>query len=245
MNWFAGRGVSGRTAVAQLFCLPFAGGGAGAFRAWPSDVPESIELLPVQLPGRERRLADDPDFSVADVAEAIAMRADRPFGIYGHSMGGRIAFEVVRHLRRTGQVLPVLLAVGGTRAPHLPATGALTGVSRLPDDEMFAALTEAGGTPPELLEHRELMTLFAPMLRSDFRRLDEYVYTDEPPLPVPIVAFHGTEDELVSTAEVAAWQDHTAAGFALHEVPGTHFFLREGQRSQLLAPLTRRLLELS
>jgi surfactin synthase thioesterase subunit len=245
VSWFAGRGASADTAVAQLFCLPFAGGGAAAYRAWPPDLPASIELLPVQLPGRERRLADDPDFAIADVAEAISRRADRPFALYGHSMGGRIAFEVVRELRRTGRPLPVLLAVGGTRAPHLPTSGVLSGVSALPDDEMFAALTEAGGTPAELLEHRELMTLFAPMVRADFRRLDEYVFTEEPPLPVPIDAFHGSDDELVTPEDVAAWQRHTSAAFAMHEVPGSHFFLREGQRVRLLQRLAKRLLDLT
>ncbi|TDP95159.1 thioesterase II family protein [Labedaea rhizosphaerae] len=245
MTWFATRGAAAETAVAQLFCLPFAGGAAAAFRQWSPELPASIELLPVQLPGRERRLAEDPDFAIADLAEAIVRRADRPFGIYGHSMGGRVAFEVVRELRRTGAPLPVLLAVGGSRAPHLPLTGALSGVSALPDDEMFTALTEAGGTPAELLEHRELMTLFAPMIRADFRRLDEYVFTDEPPLPVPIIAFHGTSDDLVEIEDVVAWERHTSAGFTLHEVPGGHFFLREGHRARLLEPLAKRLLELS
>lgn len=245
MSWFATRAVPADTAVAQLFCLPFAGGGAAAFRAWSAGLPASIELLPVHLPGRERRIADDPDFTIAEVADAIAERADRPYGIYGHSMGGRLAFEVIRHLRREGKALPVLLAVGGTRAPDLPPEGALTGVSRLPDDEMFAALTDAGGTPAELLEHRELMTLFAPMIRSDFRRLDDYVYVDEPPLPVPIMAFHGTADDLVDVAAVTAWQRHTTAGFEVREVPGGHFFLREDHRARLLEPLARRLLDLA
>ena len=44
----------------RLFCLPCAGGGASAFRAWRDGLPASIDLCPVQLPGRENRLNEHP-----------------------------------------------------------------------------------------------------------------------------------------------------------------------------------------
>jgi surfactin synthase thioesterase subunit len=245
VSWFPARAQRATPVTAQLFCLPFAGGGAAAFREWPAGLPKEIELVPVHLPGRERRMGEDPEFGIDELADVVAERADRPYGVYGHSMGGRIAFELVRELRRTGRPLPVLLAVGGTRAPHLPPSDRLHGVSALPEEEMFTVLTEAGGTPPEIMEHRELMSLIAPMLRADFRRLDDYVYTDEPPLPVPIAAFHGTADTIVEPDDVAGWVKHTSAGFTVHEVPGGHFFLREDHRDALLRPLAERLLELS
>ncbi|WP_431906344.1 thioesterase II family protein, partial [Micromonospora carbonacea] len=118
MNWFVSAGSRPQAPV-RLFCLPYAGAGASAFRHWQGAFGADVEVLPVQLPGRENRISEDPRFTVADVAAAIAGRADRPYAIYGHSMGGRVGFEVVRALARTGGPLPLRLYVGGGRAPHV------------------------------------------------------------------------------------------------------------------------------
>lgn len=226
MNWFVSPG-SRPQAPAQLFCLPYAGGGASTFRRWQSAAGPDVEVLPVQLPGRENRIGDDPDFTVAELATVIADRADRPYAVYGHSMGGRLGFEVVRELRRTGRELPVRLYVGGARAPHVTAASFFDGLSRVDDDELLRRLAAGGGLPDGLLDHPELVELLLPLLRADFGRVDSYRYLPEAPLPVPVVAFAGRHDRAVSREQSAAWAEHTAAGFTLHELDGGHFFLHD------------------
>jgi hypothetical protein len=39
----------------RLFCFPYAGGGAGMFRDWSSEMPPTMEVGAIRLPGRERR----------------------------------------------------------------------------------------------------------------------------------------------------------------------------------------------
>lgn len=57
-----------------LVCLPFAGSGAGFYRAW-KDIPTyGIDVLPVQLPGREELFLDEP---FSDALEAAAHLAPR------------------------------------------------------------------------------------------------------------------------------------------------------------------------
>ncbi|MFI6824113.1 thioesterase domain-containing protein [Micromonospora sp. NPDC050187] len=226
MTWFASTGRRPHASV-QLFCLPYAGAGASAFRRWRDAIGEDVEVQPVQLPGREARIAEDPDFDVTEVAEAIAARADRPYAIYGHSMGGRLGFDVVRELRRTGRPLPVRLYVGGARAPHVTDTSHFDGLSRVDDEELLARLRAGGGLPEEILEHPELVELLLPLLRADFSRVDTYRYTPEEPLPVPIVAFSGRTDLAVTREQSAAWDRHTTAGFVLHDIDGGHFFLHD------------------
>ncbi|WP_434090595.1 thioesterase domain-containing protein [Micromonospora chalcea] len=221
----------------RLFCLPYAGAGASAFRRWASEFGESVDVTPVQLPGRENRITEDPRFSVAEVADAIASRADRPYAIYGHSMGGRLGFDVVRELRRTGRPLPLRLYVGGARAPHVRTPGPFDGLSRASDDELLRRLGEGGGLPAELLDHPELVELLLPLLRADFGRVDDYRHVPGEPLPVPIVAFAGRTDRAVTRDQNAAWAEHTAAGFTLHELDGGHFFLHD--RLPELAALIR------
>ncbi|MEH1166773.1 thioesterase domain-containing protein [Micromonospora sp. CPCC 205539] len=226
MNWFLSAG-SRDPAPVQLFCLPYAGAGAGAFRHFPGQFGPDVEVLPVQLPGRENRISEDPRFRVVDVASAIAGRATGPYAIYGHSMGGRLGFEVVRELRRAGLALPVRLYVGGARAPHVTAPSLFDGLSQVDDDELLRRLETGGGLPAGLLEHPELVDLLLPLLRADFERVDTYRYRPEEPLPVPIVAFSGRHDRAVTREQSAAWREHTAAGFTLHELDGGHFFLHD------------------
>ncbi|GAB3143121.1 hypothetical protein GCM10027290_18980 [Micromonospora sonneratiae] len=226
MNWFVSTDP-GPTAATQLFCLPYAGAGASVFRGWQAEIGNDVEVLPVQLPGREHRIMEDPEFAVADVAAAIAERADRPYAIYGHSMGGRVGFEVIRELRRTGAALPVRLYVGGARAPHVNSTSLFDGLSKVDDDELLRRLADSGSLPPEVLANSELVELLLPLLRADFGRVDSYTYQPEEPLPMPIVAFSGRQDRAVSLAESQAWAEHTAGGFTLYELDAGHFFLHD------------------
>ncbi|MEU2612184.1 thioesterase domain-containing protein [Micromonospora sp. NPDC007271] len=235
MNWFVSAGSRPQAPV-RLFCLPYAGGGASVFRRWQEGIGPDVEVLPVQLPGRENRITEDARFDIADVAAAIAVHADRPYAIYGHSMGGRVGFEVVRELRRTGAPLPVRLYVGGARAPHVTAASLFDGLSRVDDEELLRRLGDGGGLPAELLEHPELVELLLPLLRADFGRVDSYRYVPGEPLPVPIVAFSGRHDRAVTREHSAAWAEHSAAGFTLHEIDGGHFFLQD-QLPELLAVL--------
>ncbi|WP_412538155.1 lantibiotic dehydratase [Longispora sp. K20-0274] len=210
-------------ADALLFCLPYAGGGASVFLPWRAAFGASVDVQPVQLPGRENRIAEPAHFTPEEVAAAIADRADRPYAIYGHSMGARLGFEVIRHLRRTGARLPVRFYVGGSLPPDLEE--AIVRIADLPDDGFVRGLEELGGTPPGALDVPELRELLLPLLRADFAWIDGYRFTDEPPLPVPIVGFAGDADRSTPPDLMAGWERHTSAGFAPHTVPGGHFFL--------------------
>ncbi|MGY0231935.1 thioesterase domain-containing protein [Longispora urticae] len=206
-----------------LFCLPYAGGGAGAFRAWRGAFPAAVDVQPVQLPGRESRLAEPAEFAPELVAAAIAGRADRPYAIYGHSMGARLGFEVIRCLRRTGARLPERFYVGASRPPDLVEP--IARIADLPDDAFVRGLEELGGTPVGVLDVPELREMLLPVLRADFAWIDGYRYEDEEPLAVPVVGFAGGADRSVPPELMAGWDRHTGAGFRLHTLPGDHFFL--------------------
>lgn len=226
MNWF----VVPRPrpdAAARLFCLPYAGAGASAFHRWPAELGPEVEVRAVQLPGRENRIAEDPRFDVAELADAVLACADRPYALYGHSLGGRHAFDLVRHLHRTGATLPVRLYVGGCRAPHITGSNHFDGLSTVDDDELLRRVTAGGGLSQEVLAEPELMELLLPVLRADFTMLDEYVFADGEPLPVPVVAYAGRRDTAVSLADIHAWARHAGAGLTVHEVDGDHFFLHD------------------
>lgn len=211
-----------------LFCLPYAGAGAGAYRGWPAAFGDAVEVHAVQLPGRESRFEEPSTVEPQEIAAAIADRADRPFAIFGHSFGARLAFDVIRALRQAGAQQPQRLYPSGSRPPHLGRDdGLLDGVADADERVLLDRLTAGGGMPAELLAEPELLALLLPALRADLRWLDGYRYDEQQPLAVPITAFAGADDPLVSPELMRGWARHTTGPFALHTLAGGHFFLHE------------------
>ena len=215
----------------RLVLFPYAGGRPAAFRSWPLDLPADVEVVAVSYPGRGARLGEAPvrraDALAAQVAAALAPGLDVPTAFFGHSMGALVAFETARALRRGGLRQPVLLCPSGQAAPDLPVTD--HPLHALPDDAFVAALSGMGGTPPEILASRELMTLLLPSLRADFELCERYRFAPEPLLDIPFVAFAGTHDAEAPESDVSRWEAHTTAPATLHRVAGGHFFLHDAE----------------
>jgi medium-chain acyl-[acyl-carrier-protein] hydrolase len=219
-------------AAARLFCFPYAGGGGGAFRGWAEALGPTLEVWAVQLPGRQPRMREPPwtrmDAMARAVAAALRPYSDKPFALFGHSMGAKLGFEVARRLRRERARQPAHLAVSGCPAAHMPSQE--PPVHTLPEAELLDKLRKLNGTPREVLEHSELMGLLAPVLRADFEAVHTYVLTPELPLDLPISAYGGLQDAEASREQLEAWREHTSAGFVLRMLPGDHFFLHSNQR---------------
>lgn len=163
---------------------------------------------------------------------------DTKFAFFGHSMGAMIAFELARELRRRKMPQPAHLLVSGRRAPNMPKTDPVT--YNLPEDEFRAELLRLNGTPTEVLEHAELMSLLLPLLRADFELVQTYEYADDAPLSCPIAVYGGLEDHEVPREALLPWKQQTEARFSLQLLPGDHFFLRSASR-HLLQLLEREL----
>lgn len=219
-----------QTAGIRLLCFPYAGGGPAVFRSWPQYLSPDIELCAVQLPGREARMNDAPIGElrrlVAELAEVIEPSLARPIALFGHSIGGLIAFELAREIRRRHGVEPVHLFVSGCPAPQIPDTDPLYD---LPEGEFLDRMRRFNGTPREVLEHHEVMQLVLPALRADFSLRDTYVHNLEPPLRCAISAFGGMDDGCVGTEKLEPWRAHTSDVFQLCLFQGDHFFLRTAQ----------------
>jgi medium-chain acyl-[acyl-carrier-protein] hydrolase len=215
------------TATCRLFCLPYAGGSAAVYRAWTAGGIEGVPAVAVQLPARGSRILEPPVRRLAPLVDALAAAmAPLTFGAYalfGHSMGALIAFELARELRRRGLPEPRRLFVSGRRAPHL--SGEREDIHRLPDDQFLEELRRLEGTPAAFFADPELVQTMLPALRADFELCDAYVYAPQPPLACPITAIGGAEDAGVPAPTLAAWQEHTGAGFRMHLLPGGHFYL--------------------
>ncbi len=224
----------------RLFCFPHAGGGATFYRTWQDALPATVEVCPVQPPGRETRLREPglPRAVALAAAAADGLRPwlDRPFALFGHSMGAVVAFELARELRRRGARHLVHLFVSGRRAPQLPERrGPLYTLS---DEQLLAELTHFNGTPPEAFQYPELIQLLLPIFRTDCEVCDTHVLTPEEPFAFGLTAYGGLSDPDATREELEGWREHTSGTFSVRQFPGDHFY-HQANRDLVLAALAR------
>jgi medium-chain acyl-[acyl-carrier-protein] hydrolase len=232
----------------RLICLPHAGGGASVFAPLRRHAPDWLDVLPVQLPGRENRMAEPAIAAmpalVAALAEALAPVLDRPYALLGYSVGARVAFCLTQALARRGLRLPQIVMVAAHRAPDLPGRG--PALHTLPSEAFWSRLADYQGTPAAILDNPEFRALFEAPLRADFALAETPLEAGNQRLPCPVTAFAGRRDALVSPTEVAGWARATSAAFDCVEIEGGHFFLRDAAEPfrqavyDRLAPLARR-----
>ena len=215
-------------ARARLFCFPYAGVGGSVYRLWPVGLPVELEVCAVQLPGRENRLRETAVSSIPELVEllvpALSPYLDRPFAVFGHSMGAVLASEFVRALAVSGGPLPRHLIVSGRRPPHIP--GLESSLHGLPDAEFVAEINQRyGGIPAAVMEHADLVELLLPSLRADMRAIETHRPPPRPPLPCPIAVFAGSHDRLTPRDHLEAWRGETLNTFRVRVFPGDHFYL--------------------
>ncbi|MBM7845956.1 thioesterase II family protein [Herpetosiphon giganteus] len=213
----------------KLFCFAFAGGAASLFRTWPLKLPDWVEVVAVQLPGRESRLREplytDLMSLVNDLGQVLAPELNQPFAFFGHSLGAMISFELARELRRLQVAQPSWLWLSARRAPQLLDTSPrIAHLSKQAFTEHM--IQHYQGIPPEVAREPELMNLFVPIMHADIQMVETYAYADQPALDCPLTVIGGIDDPTMTMAHLSPWRQQTSKRFNLRQVPGDHFFVR-------------------
>ena len=228
----------------RLFCFPYAGGGASAFKSWNEVLPENIELCIFQMPGREERLGEtlitEMPILVDAMVKEVEAFSDIPHAFFGHSMGAIVAYEVARQLITGSGNQIKHLFLSARASPDLQDN---SDPLRFLDDEIFIdRLHQTYGAVPEAIrQSAELRKVFLPILRADVELLEKYKEVMSEPLDCPISVFGGKSDPAISKGMLSGWRTRTNAVFMQHEFPGEHFYLnleREAVIKTILNDLT-------
>ena len=225
----------------RLICLPFAGGGIGAFRAWGKRLPDDIELLGVQLPGRESRLREAPFDAIADIVSAVlpgvAAASRVPTALFGHSMGALVAYELTLALEASDGPAPAHLFVSARRSPDEPDPE--PPVHALPDTTFLDELQlRYGAVPDAVRQEPELLALLLPALRADIRAIECYTPGTRK-VRCPVAVYGGAEDRHPLPAQLAGWQRVAESQIRVRLFEGDHFYLTS-QRDALVDDIAAR-----
>jgi surfactin synthase thioesterase subunit len=234
------RSPAARQPRRRLFCIPFAGGGVAAFRGWSRGLPDDVELLVVQLPGRESRLREPPFDNIPDIVEAIgpmvADASELPYALFGHSMGALVAFELALALEAGTGRGPDHLFVSARRPPDEPEPDPL--VHTLPDEAFVDELQRRYRAIPDAVRQEpELLALLLPTLRADIRAIERYAPSTPRKVRCPVHVLGGVQDTYPRPAQLPGWQRVAEQGVRVRLFPGNHFYLAE-QQAALLADIS-------
>lgn len=229
----------------RLLCLPPAGGAAHLYRTWGDRLPMDVEVIAAELPGHGTRLAQPPLTQASAVTDRLAAELNAlpplPLVVFGHSMGAIIGLAVCRALRRGAPGwAPAGLIVAGSeaRASRRAATPLAAGT----DDDLRNFLSSAHGRTAPVLTEPSLVELLLPVLRADLALLAAFGEDDDaPPLACPVRAFGGTDDPLVTAADLQDWAAESDGDFVVEMFPGGHFFVAEAEEAVL--PAVQRFLQ--
>lgn len=215
----------------RIICLPHAGGSASFFRNWAELLPESVELLAVQYPGHEDRYSEP---FVSDIGSLVGALADEmitcgitdiPYLIFGHSMGGYIAWELALELRKRGAQLPYRLVVSACEAPSMRAPGNWHSAG---DEKLIEEINRLFTHRQPVAPGSEIAGLILPVIRNDYRLIETWKpSTGRQPLRTAITAFYAEDDSEMCRRQALAWELETSGEFRCRSWNGGHFYLIE------------------
>jgi surfactin synthase thioesterase subunit len=210
-----------------LLCIPGAGASASFFQAW-RDLAPGLAVSAIELPAHGNRILEPHLETIEATVEGLLLGCaplfDRPFALFGHSLGGVLALELARRLCARGTP-PAHLFVCSSAAPHRRAS--VREVLALPPRDFLAFARRIGFVHAAVgREHdEELLRVYLPPLRKDLEMAERWRHAAAPPIDVPITAYAGADDALVATSALGEWSRY-GRSLSVRIFPGDHFFPR-------------------
>ncbi|GJI60516.1 thioesterase [Bacillus altitudinis MN12] len=177
----------------QLICFPFAGGYSASYRPLFEQLKDTAEVTAAEPPGHGTNLMP-LETSIDRLAElykeGLTGKLNRPFILFGHSMGGLVVYRLTQLLEREG-IDPAAVVISAIQPPQTKRQI----LTHLSNEAFVQHIAEMGGIPKELLENKPMMDYFTPSLRADYQALESFQHTDKTIIESPVYLLNGKQDK--------------------------------------------------
>jgi len=227
-----------------LLCFHAVGGNGSIFRRWKDKMlSNNIALYAINLP---IRLPTPPLPANVPFGELMDMVCTHirsndygnnnrvPIVLFGHSLGGLVAYEVSKRL---GPGVKHLI-VSAVKDPIFKSTENSSQdtvfIHKKSDTELFDFFANNGG----ILEgvDPEFLRATLPVQRRDYELFEKYQYDESTPiLALPITTFVASSDDVAITGCAPNWRDFTSGPHTIEGFPGGHFYFTERETTELVA----------
>ncbi|XP_012870059.1 PREDICTED: S-acyl fatty acid synthase thioesterase, medium chain [Dipodomys ordii] len=237
-------------AIFKLICFPWAGGGSNHFARWGQKMSDLLEVHAVRFAGRESRLdeqfASDIHQQVDEIIDALLpIIHDKSFAFFGHSFGSSVAVLCALRLKEKYNVEPVHMFLSSATPFHSSYwQDQFLHTNQLSEEQIKHHLLELGGTPNHIIDNKDLMDQWLPMIRADVNNLkNSNVDTSSVKTQsCDFTCFIGSND---ISKDMEAWKDVTSGNFDLYVLPGDHFHLVDPANEGFIHKCITKCLELS
>ena len=214
----------------RLFCIPHAGAGANSFAALAKEAPVGLDVIPLCLPGRERRLMEPAlrrmEEVVAWIAREIAVEPTVPFSILGQCSGAYAAVELAAYLEKNKDLRAHCVFVVSQAPPSGRDAGVLTAES------YWEALALDGEFPAELMQSAEFMQIFRETSAADIELMNSYLGAGRfSSISSRIIALYGLADQSDIASLQNGWQRLTSQRLGEHGFDCGHLLTSGDQRA--------------
>lgn len=154
----------------KIICLHHAGGSSFLYSGW-EQLLGTNQVIAFDLPGHGKKMNQKPFDQYCNAIDylyqKICIEVDEPYCVFGHSMGAEMIVHILERLENNNMPLPRIVFLSGMSSKDdiLPA-------SKLTGDELLSNIIEYGGISEELLETKEFLQFFFPVIRNDFLMIE-------------------------------------------------------------------------
>lgn len=244
MNSFHGKYMNSTlSAKLKIVAIPFAGGNKYSFNNIEKHISSSFEWITLELPGRGDRfkepLLDNIPDMVDDLFDNIRQHIIKgDYILFGHSMGCLLGYELIKKISKNNLKLPLCVFFLGRSAPEHNRFS--NKKSTLSQELFWEEIRKIGGMPDDFFNQKDLLKVFYPVLKNDFRAIENYIYFKmEKPFSIPMNIIMGEdeigeeEEEKTSIKDMKDWVNETDSYCDFEIVKGNHFFIYE--KSKMIA----------
>lgn len=214
----------------KLYCFPYAGGSAVIFNGIKRLLSDTIDVIPIEYKGRGKRFKETHYNSLSEIVDEAVSLIDNlsdnsSYSLLGYSFGSLITYELVKKLLQEKKRLPIHVFFMACHAPHNRYGN--YEFHKLSNEKLTEVLLTLGGIDETIVSNTELLNIFLPIIKNDFKIYELYDITqDRVKIPVPISVVNGKKDTLITVENAEEWNFYAGSTCEFLYFDEDHYFIR-------------------